>query len=66
MMGMKKKDFFLVGIAAGLAAATAIFYFLKKNEDADEKPPKKAPQVPIKNPGEQSEFTTSASESEIG
>jgi hypothetical protein len=66
MMGMKKKDFFLVGIAAGLVAAAAIFYFLNKNEGDDEKPPKKAPQVPIKNPGEQSEFTTSASESEIG
>lgn len=62
---MKKKDILLLGIAAGLATAAAIFFFLKKKEDI-EKPPKKAPQVPVDNPGDQSEFTTSASDSEIG
>lgn len=62
---MKKKDMLLLGIAAGLATAAAIFFFLKKNDET-EKPPKKAPQVPVDNPGDQSEFTTSASESEIG
>jgi hypothetical protein len=62
---MKKKDVLLLGIAAGLATAAAIFFFLKKEDEA-EKPPKKAPQVPVDNPGDQSEFTTSASESEIG
>jgi hypothetical protein len=62
---MKKKDVLLLGIAAGLATAAAIFFFLKK-EDETEKPPKKAPQVPVDNPGDQSEFTTSATESEIG
>lgn len=62
---MKKKDVLLLGIAAGLATAAAIFFFLKNNEES-EKPPKKAPQVPVDNPGDQSEFTTSASESEIG
>jgi flagellar basal body-associated protein FliL len=63
---MKKKDMLLIGIGIGaaLAAAAVIFFFWKKNDD--EKPPKNAPQVPIHNPGEQSEFTTSASESEIG
>jgi len=63
---MKKKDILLIGIAAGLATAAAIFFFLRKGDEMEEKPPKKAPQVPIDNPGEQSEFTTSASESEIG
>lgn len=63
---MKKKDALFVGIAAGLAAAAAIFFFWKKNQDTEEKPPKKAPQVPLGNPGDQSEFTTSASESHIG
>ena len=63
---MKKKDVLLIGVAAGLATAAAIFFFWKKNQDAEEKPPKKAPQVPLDNPGDQSEFTTSASESEIG
>jgi len=63
---MKKKDMLLIGIGIGAAlTAAAIFFFWKRNKD-DEKPPKNAPQVPIHNPGEQSEFTTSASESEIG
>jgi hypothetical protein len=62
---MKKKDVLLLGIAAGLATAAAIFFFLRKGDET-EKPPKKAPQVPVDNPGDQSEFTTSASESEIG
>ena len=53
-----------IGIGAALTAAAAIFLFWKK--DNEEKPPKNAPQVPIHNPGEQSEFTTSASESEVG
>ena len=55
----------LIGIGIGAALAGAAIFFLWKR-DSDAKPPKKAPQVPIKNPGEQSEFTTSASESEIG
>ena len=62
---MKKKDYFIIGAALGVAAAAAIIYFLTKNEEADT-PPKNAPQVPLNNPGEQSEFLTSASESEIG
>ena len=61
---MKKRHYLVIGIATGLLAA-AILHFLTDNEESD-KPPKKAPQVPIHNPGEQSEFTTSASESEIG
>ena len=56
----------LLGIGIGaLATAAAVFFFLNKKED-DEKPPKNAPQVSVKNPGDQSEFTTSASESEVG
>ena len=55
----------LIGIGIGALAAAAVFFFLDKKED-DEKPPKNAPQVSVNNPGEQSEFTTSASESEVG
>jgi len=63
---MKKKDMLLLGIGIGAALATAAaVFFLWKNND-EEMPPKNAPQVPVNNPGEQSEFTTSASESEVG
>ena len=65
-MVMKKKNILFIGIGAVLAAAASIFFFLRKKQDAGEQPPKKAPQISIENPGEQSEFTTSASESEIG
>ena len=65
---MKKKDMLLLGIGIGAAvtAAAAIFLWWKKESEKEEMPPKNAPQVPINNPGDQSEFTTSASESEIG
>jgi hypothetical protein len=65
---MKKKEMLLlgVGIGASITATAAIFLWWKKDNGNEEKPPKNAPQVPIDNPGDQSEFTTSASESEIG
>ena len=62
---MKKNNKILIGIGVVLATVAVIF-FQKKKKEADNLPPKKAPQLPIDNPGEQSEFTTSASESEIG
>ena len=62
---MKKNIKILLGVTVGLATA-AVFFLLKKKKDTGEMPPKKAPQLPIDNPGEQSEFTTSASESEVG
>ena len=63
---MKKKNMLILGIGAALATATAVFFVRRKKSSQDEKPPKKAPQVPIVNPGDQSEFTTTATESEIG
>jgi LPXTG-motif cell wall-anchored protein len=62
---MKKNNKILVGLGVAIATV-AIFFFQKKKKESDNLPPKKAPQLPIDNPGEQSEFTTSASESEIG
>ena len=56
----------LIGIGAALATAAAVFFIRKKKTEQGERPSNKAPQVPIENPGEQSEFTTTASESEIG
>lgn len=63
---MKKKNMLWLGIGAAVITLATLFMLRKKEEGNSEKPPKKAPQVPINNPGEQSEFTTAASESEIG
>ena len=54
------------GIGAALATLATLFLIRKKGNTQSEKPPKKAPQVPIANPGDQSEFITTASESEVG
>ena len=62
---MKKNNKILIGIGAALATV-AVFFYRNKKKQQDTLPPKKAPQLPLDNPGEQSEFTTSASESEIG
>ena len=53
------------GVAVLLAAAATALLIIKNRKD-DGRPPKNAPQVPINNPGEQSEFTSAASESELG
>lgn len=63
---MKKKNLFIIGIGAVMAAAAALFFIRKKKQNADEKPPEKAPQISVDNPGEQSEFPTTASESDLG
>jgi hypothetical protein len=41
-------------------------YNKRKSLALHEVPPKKAPQLPLENPGDQSDFPKSASESEIG
>jgi len=61
---MKNKNV-LVGIGALVATAVALFVVRKKKADAS-RPPKKAPQLHIENPGSQDNFPTSAVESEIG
>lgn len=63
---MKKNQQLLIGLGAALVAAAAALYFFNRKGSGREKPPKKAPQLPIENPGDQSEFTTAASESEMG
>ncbi|MGZ3838838.1 MAG: hypothetical protein ACXVMS_07700 [Flavisolibacter sp.] len=62
---MKRKNLILLGLGAAIATAAAFFFCLQRR-DREDLPPKKAPQLDIQNPGEQSEFTTSASDSEIG
>lgn len=57
---------FYLTIVSFLAAA---FFSFKKGQLSSvhtEQPPKHAPQVPIENPGEQSEFPSPPKESEIG
>ena len=64
---MRHKNFLLVGMGA-LVAGIATILFLKKRKEAkeNEKPPKNAPQLDIENPGTQSEFPSSATESQVG
>ena len=63
---MKKKNLLLIGVAVVLVIAAVIFLVRIRKVNKGEIPPRKAPQLSIENPGDQSEFITSASESEIG
>jgi hypothetical protein len=63
---MKKKELVLIGIGAILASAAAIILIQLSQKEGEEKPSKKAPQVPVDNPGDQSDFPNAASESEVG
>ena len=63
---MKQKNIILVGLGATIAAAAAIFFLKKNKKDQEEKPPKGAPQIKVENPGDQSEFATSPSDSDLG
>jgi hypothetical protein len=61
---MKTKHWILLG--AGVALGAALVTWLIGQQNDGEKPPKGAPQTPLQNPGDQSEFLTSPGESEIG
>ena len=64
---MRHKNFLLVGIGALVAGIATILYLKKRKEaEGEEKPPKNAPQLDIENPGTQSDFPSSATESEVG
>ncbi|HEU4471664.1 MAG TPA: hypothetical protein VFR58_11305 [Flavisolibacter sp.] len=63
---MKKKHIFWIGVGAALAAVAAILLINKSKEETSDKPPKKAPQVPVDNPGDQSDFPKAARESDLG
>jgi hypothetical protein len=66
MIVMNKKTMIVLGIGAAVAAGSAIYWVLKNRKGLTDKPPKNAPQIKVNNPGEQSEFVTMASVSEIG
>jgi hypothetical protein len=62
---MNKKNMLWAGLALAAGIATTLFLMRRMQAKNGEQPPKKAPQVPLHNPGEQSEFTTAPiSESE--
>ena len=64
---MKKNTNILLGATAALLSVVAAVLLLRRDKTPKaEKPPKKAPQLDIENPGDQSEFTTAASASEMG
>jgi hypothetical protein len=65
---MKKEQKQIIGILALAAGIAAGAYFLMKGFSRSKtgKPSKKAPQLPLENPGDQSEFITSSSPSELG
>lgn len=63
---MKQKQLSIL-IASTLLVATAAFLLVRHNSrQKKEQPPKGAPQLDLQNPGDQSEFITSATESEVG
>ena len=62
---MKQKNLIRAGAAAAVVALVGILaYVLQRN--SEKKPPRKAPQTPLNNPGDQSEFTTAPSASDLG
>jgi hypothetical protein len=56
----------IAGMLSAWAAGLILLFVMKKKAAKEEKPSKKAPQLDIENPGNQSEFISTATESEIG
>lgn len=63
---LKKYAPFLIGFGSVAVVATAWWLIKRSRKAAQEKPPKRAPQLNIENPGSQDEFTAAASESGLG
>ena len=65
---MKKKNVLIAGIASLVLLATTAYLIVRRRAgQQDAKPPKNAPQVPINNPGDQSDFPAGPTgESELG
>jgi hypothetical protein len=65
---MKKKNVVIAGIASlVLIAATAYLIVRRRAGQKEDQPPKNAPQVPINNPGDQSNFPAApSSDAELG
>ena len=65
---MKKKNIQVAGIAGLVVMAATAFYIVrKKSRNKRGAPPSNAPQLPIENPGDQSEFPAAATgEKDLG
>ncbi|HWJ29896.1 MAG TPA: hypothetical protein VNS32_25375 [Flavisolibacter sp.] len=59
---MKLSNLIWAGI--GLAIAATALMLIRSRRYSEEKPPRLAPQLDIRNPGEQSEFLTTPQETE--
>jgi hypothetical protein len=63
---LKKYAPFLIGFGSVAVVATAWWLISRNRKRAEEKPPKRAPQLNIENPGSQDEFISATSESGLG
>ena len=65
---MKKKNVIIGGIASLVVVATVAYLVVSKRaKQQGQQPSKRAPQVPINNPGDQSDFPAGPTgESELG
>jgi hypothetical protein len=55
---MTKKETLGLGLAGLIGAAVGLLMALSTKKGDENKPPRSAPQLPIQNPGDQSEFPT--------
>lgn len=65
-INMTNKNKWLVAVGGALALAATIFFIRSKQKAGNEKPPKKAPQLDLENPGSQDDFPKPPMESEVG
>lgn len=63
---MTNRNKWLIGIGSVLAAVAAVLVIKKNKTNGDDKPPKKAPQLDIENPGSQHDFPAAPTRSDIG
>lgn len=56
----------IIGMLAAFTTGLITLLLLKKKSNAENKPPKGAPQLHLNNPGTQDEFVNAPGESEIG
>ncbi len=63
---MKKKQLSILVTGTVLALTAAFLLVRHQRQEQKEQPPKGAPQLDLQNPGDQSEFLTAATDSEMG